>query len=92
MAKKPTLKGLFDKTESQAQTKEQIKSEMEKRRRPIGVYLRVATRAEIDKIAAAEGLSRHALLAYAVAYFVRQYKAGKVKIETTKKTTLNLDV
>jgi len=89
MAKKPSMKGLFEKTETPSQDTE---AEKAKKRRPIGLYLRMATRAEVEKIAAAEDLPVHAILAYAVAYFVRQYKAGKVKIETTKKTTLNLDV
>jgi len=93
MVKKTVNAGMFAKTETpQAQTDEQIKAEKAKRRRPVGVYLRVGTRSEIEKIAAAEGLSVHAVLAYSVAYFVRQYKAGKVKIETTQKTTLKMDV
>lgn len=66
--------------------------EKAKLRRPVGVYLRKSTRIEVDKIAEAEDMSRHALLAYAVADFVRRYKAGEVKIETTTKTTINLDV
>jgi hypothetical protein len=89
MAKKPSVKGLFEKTTGPAQDTEEDKA---KKRRPIGLYLRLATRAEVEKIAAAEDLPVHAVLAYAVAYFVREYRKGKVKIETTKKTTLNLDV
>lgn len=86
MAKKPTVKGLFEKTESET------KADATRRRRPVGVYLRVATRAEVEKIAQEEDLPLHAILAYGIAYFVRQYKAGKVKIETTQKTTLKMDV
>lgn len=97
MAKKkqPTVNtNLFAKTGTPEQAMldpEAEKAEKEKKRRPIGVYLRVGTRAKVDKIAEKEGLSRHALLAYAVAYFVREYEAGKVKIKTTTKTTLDLD-
>ena len=68
------------------------KVEVAKKLRPIGVYLRKNVRAEVEKIAEAEGLSVHSVLAYGVSYFVRQYKAGKVKIETVTKPTLNLDV
>lgn len=97
MAKKkqPTVNtNLFAKTgtlEQANQDPEALKAEKEKQRRPVGVYLRVDTRAKVDKIAEAEGLSRHALLAFAVAEFVRQYEAGKVKIKKTTKTTLDLD-
>jgi hypothetical protein len=65
---------------------------LSKKPRPIGVYLRKNVRAEVEKIAEAEGLSVHAVLAYGVSYFVRQYKAGKAKIETIPKPSLNLDV
>ncbi len=92
--KKPSIAGLFERTEPQpgATDPEAEREAKAKARRPIGVYLRKDARAEIERIAQAEGLSRHSLLAYAVSYFIRQYKAGKVKIETTKKTTLKLDI
>jgi hypothetical protein len=67
-------------------------SEASKKLKPVGVYLRKNVRAEVEKIAEAEGLPVHGVLAYGISYFVRQYKAGKVKIETVKTTTLNLDV
>lgn len=89
--KKPSLTGLFDRTETKAQEPELTKEQKEKRRRPVGVYLRVATRAEVEKIAKDEALPVHGLLAYAVAYFVKQYKAGKVKIEREQHTKLKLD-
>lgn len=89
--KKPSLAGLFDKTETQPGATDP-EAEKARRRRPVGVYLRVATRQEIEKIAQDEGLPLHAVLAYAVAYFVREYKKGKAKIETTQKTTLKMDV
>ena len=71
---------------------EMTKAEKEKLRRPIGVYVRKDVRAEVDKIAEDEGLSRHSILTYAISYFVRQYKAGKVKIEKEQTTRLKLDV
>jgi hypothetical protein len=70
----------------------QKQSEPKKKPVPTSVYLRKEVRAEVEKIAEAEGLSVHAVMAYSVSYFVRQYKAGKAKIETVKKPELNLDV
>jgi hypothetical protein len=81
MAKKQTTKEEMTETPATA-----------KKLKPVGVYLRKNVRAEVEKIAEAEGLPVHAVLAYGVSYFVRQYKAGKVNIETVKTTTLNLDV
>jgi hypothetical protein len=63
-----------------------------RRRHPVGIYLRVKVREEVERIADAKGLSIHALLAFAVSDFVRRYKAGKVRIETVRKTVLKLDV
>ena len=81
------------KTRSEsAEDLEMTKEEKAKLRRPIGVYLRKDARIAIEEIAEEENLTRHAILAYAVSYFVRQYKAGKVKIEKKQKTTLNLDI
>ena len=74
------------------QTTNEEKIDTAKKLKPVGVYLRKNVRAEVEKIAEAEGLSIHAVLAYGVSYFVRQYKAGKVEIETVTKPSLNLDV
>jgi hypothetical protein len=57
---------------------------------PIGVYLRKEIRSAVDEIAEKEGVSRHAILAYAVTDFVRQYRAGKIKLK--KKQTIDLDI
>jgi hypothetical protein len=90
MAKaKPSVKGLFERTETAAQNTAEEKAKL---RRPIGVYVRKDVRIAVEQIAKTEGLSRHAILSYAVSYFVRQYKAGKVKIETEQQTKLKLDV
>lgn len=90
--KKPSITGLFDRTEAPAQEPERTDEEKKKRRRPVGVYLRVKTRDEIEQIAQEEGLPLHALLAYAVSDFVRRYRKGQAKIETEKQTKLKLDV
>ncbi len=66
------------------QTTNEERAAAAKKLKPVGVYLRKNVRAEVEKIAEAEDLSIHAVLAYGVSYFVRQYKAGKVKIETVK--------
>jgi hypothetical protein len=59
---------------------------------PVSVYLRKEVRAEVEKIAESEGLSVHAVMAYGVSHFVREYKKGKAEIEMVKKPTLNLDI
>jgi hypothetical protein len=84
MAKKPTVKGLFQKTTDEAAPRG--------KRRPIGLYLRQPTQDAIEQIAEAEGLNMHSLLAYAVTYFVKQYQAGKVKIETESQPRPKLDL
>lgn len=64
-----------------------------KRRRPIGLYLRNDTLAAVQDIAAENNdIPIHALLVYAVSYFIREYRKGKVKIETQTKTTLKTDI
>jgi hypothetical protein len=79
------------------QPKEQLPEELTKEekaalRRPIGVYLRRDVRTAIEQIAAKEDLSRHSILSYAISYFVRQYTAGKIKIEKEQTTRLKLDI
>lgn len=59
--------------------------------KPYGVYLNRSMRADLDKIAAAETDGNfHALLQYAVKYFIREYKAGRVKIKKTTQTKLEI--
>jgi hypothetical protein len=84
--KKPTIKGLFDKTDQdrpQAYTG---------KRRPIGVYLRQPTHEALLEIAQAEELNPHSLIAYAVTYFIREYRAGRAVIETESKPQPKLDL
>mgnify|MGYP001058959558 CR=1 FL=1 len=49
------------------------------------VYLRNYVRDAIFEIAEDLGVTRHAVLQYAIDYFLQDYKAGKIEIET--KTT-----
>lgn len=83
MAKKATIRGLFDRTDE---------TERKGKLRPLGIYLRKDIRAAAEQIVEAEGLTMHALLAYAVAYFIREYKAGRAKIETVKKVRPRMDI
>ena len=56
--------------------------------KPYGVYLGVDERAAMEKIIKETGENQHALLQFAVKYFIQQYKAGKIKAEKT--TTVKL--
>jgi hypothetical protein len=57
-----------------------------------GVYLNKELAAEVIDIADKEtNGSPHALLQYAVKYFIRQYRAGKVKLKKKTVTKLELD-
>lgn len=59
--------------------------------KPYGVYLNKTMRADLEKISAAEtGGNFHAILQYAVKYFIQQYKRGKVKIKKTTQTKLEI--
>ena len=79
MAKKQTVtKGLFDRTASadQAQQDDIIKAR--------GVGLKVSEWDELQTIAGELDLTLHAVSAYAVRYFLKHYKAGKIKPEAKK--------
>lgn len=59
--------------------------------KPYGVYLNQSMRADLEKIAQDEsGGNFHAVLQYGLKYFIREYKAGKVKIKKTTQTKLEL--
>lgn len=89
MAKtKPSMKDLFTKTET-APAEGAKKSG---KRRPLGLYLRNDVLAEVQAIAEENGQAVHGIVTYAVTYFVKQYRAGKVKIETEQKAKLKLDL
>jgi hypothetical protein len=61
------------------------------RNKPVSVYLSMDEKQTIETIAAALGVNRHALLKYAVSYFVKEYEAGKIKPKTTTQTITTLD-
>lgn len=56
-------------------------TEPKKKRTPTSVYLKNEVQAEVEKIAEAEDVTIHSVMAYGISYFVQQYKLGKVKLE-----------
>lgn len=90
MAKvKPTTKGVFEKTTTAGPTEPEKKSG---KRRPLGLYLRNDILAAVQDIAAENNQAIHGIVTFAVSYFIKQYRAGKVKIETETKQKLKLDL
>lgn len=55
---------------------------------PISIYLTGAEQVEAQELADQAGVSRHALLQYAVRYFISEYKKDKKILKTVKKTVL----
>jgi hypothetical protein len=49
--------------------------------KPRGVGLKQSEWAELEKIAQDAGMKPHAVAAYAVRYFLKDYHAGKIKPE-----------
>ena len=57
-----------------------------------GIYLNKELAAEVQDIAAKEtGGNSHALLQFALKYFIREYRAGRVKYKKRTVTKLELD-
>ncbi len=55
---------------------------------PVSVYLSAEEQIEAQELADKAGVSRHALLQYAVRYFIAEYKKDKKILKTEKKTVL----
>ena len=83
------MKDLFTKT---AAAPAEGEKKAAGKRRPLGLYLRNDVLAEVQAIAAENGQAVHGIVSYAVTYFIKQYRAGKVKIETEQKAKLKLDL
>jgi hypothetical protein len=49
--------------------------------RPVGVYLSISEKNTIDNIAKEKGFASHAVLKYAVLYFLKEYQAGRIQLE-----------
>ena len=50
------------------------------------IYLKDHERDALLKVVEELGVSRHAVLKYAVLFFLKEYRAGKVQVETETKT------
>lgn len=53
-----------------------------------GVGLRQSEWTELEKIADDSGIKLHAVTAYAIRYFLKDYRAGKIKPQAKKIQTL----
>jgi len=51
-----------------------VKSKAKEKITPVGVYLDHDTRAAVERLVKELGVKRHALLQYAVMYFLREYE------------------
>jgi len=57
-----------------------------------GIYVNQELAAEIEDIAAKEtNGNHHAILQFAVKYFIKEYRAGRVKLKKKTVTKLELD-
>ncbi len=91
MAKRqPDLSGLFRPTETQpppaeapepgpAERSAPAAPELD-RTLPVGVGLKQSELRDLDAIAGELGVARNALLRWAVAYFLREYRAGRISL------------
>lgn len=89
MAKKQTVNPGILQSTTKAKTEQEAKPP---RRRPIGVYLKNDVHAALEEIAQENDLTIHGLISYSVSYFIRQYRAGKAKIETETKTVTKTSI
>ena len=81
---KQQLDNIFKKTEGKSQAKSaEAPSEVPSGGRTIavGVGLKEAEVAELDKIVDKLDITRNALMRYAIRYFLSQYNAGEIKPE-----------
>ena len=53
-----------------------------------GVGLKASEWVELEKIAAEVGTTPHAIAAFGIRYFMKDYRAGKIKTQTKKIQTL----
>lgn len=59
--------------------------------KPYGVYLNKDMREDLENIARNESEGNlHAVLQYGVKYFIKMYKAGRIKIVKSSKTKLEI--
>jgi len=53
---------------------------------PVSVYLPEHEKNYIENLAHQLGVSRHALMQFAVKHFIAQHRVGKIKVPITRKT------
>jgi hypothetical protein len=80
---KQQLDDIFKKTEGKSTTKPEKSVEVPTGGRtiPVGVGLKEAEVAELDKIVDSLDITRNALMRYAIRYFLSQYSAGEIKLD-----------
>lgn len=80
---KQQLDDIFKKTEERPLTKPEKSTEVPTGGRtiPVGVGLKEAEVAELDKIVDKLDITRNALMRYAIRYFLSQYSAGDIKLD-----------
>jgi hypothetical protein len=80
---KQQLDDIFKKTEGKSPTKPEKSAEVPTSGRtiPVGVGLKEAEVAELDKIVDKLDITRNALMRYAIRYFLSQYSAGEIKLD-----------
>ena len=81
-----------DISDSLKQTEPEPGAKKSGKRSPLGLYLRNDVMAAVQEIAAKENQAVHGIITFAVTYFVKQYRAGKVKVETETIQKLKLDL
>ncbi len=93
MAKaKPQMSLSLPGEKAQPEPQPEPKKKSDKKRRPLGLYLRNDVLAAVQEIATENGQAVHGIVTFAVTYFIKQYRAGKVKIETETRQRLKLDL
>ncbi len=80
---KQQLDDIFKKTEGKGAVKPGKSAEVPTGGRtiPVGVGLKEAEVAELDKIVDTLDITRNALMRYAIRYFLSQYSAGAIKLD-----------
>jgi hypothetical protein len=80
---KQQLDDIFKKTEGKSTTKPEKSVEIPTggRTLAVGVGLKEAEVAELDKIVDKLDITRNALMRYAIRYFLSQYSAGEIKLD-----------
>jgi len=78
---KDTMKNVSQPSRKSTQVTEKTEDKPPKNT-PISVYLTKEEREYIEALADRLGVSRHAILQFGVRYFIDQYRAGEIEIET----------